>query len=225
VKDLTIPFDPYDFFGYLASGLTIVVGMELVLCFPAVLGRELKAVELAGLVIAVYVAGQLVATPAKAVLEDGLVALILGRPSVNLFRERRPPIRGHLLFRGFYKPVSAATRKHVLERARKEGVAETGEALFELVRFSAEVRDNDKLQARLSAFLNKYGFARNLAFASLTVGVALAVRAWWVHPDPALAKYAVTALVAGAALVYRYLKFFRQYSYEMFNTWARGPKG
>jgi hypothetical protein len=221
VKDLTIPFDPYDFFGYLASGLTLVVGMQLVLGFPPVLGRDLKAVELTGLVIAVYVAGQLAATPAKAVLENGLVALVLGRPSVNLFRERRPLLRGQVLFRGYYTPVSAAARKRVLERARDEGMAEVGESLFEHVRFSAEVRDNEKLQARLNAFLNKYGFARNLAFVSLLVGAALAVRAWWIDPDPALAKYAVTALVAGGALVYRYLKFFRQYSYELFNTWAR----
>jgi hypothetical protein len=44
---------------------------------------------------------------------------------------------------------------------------------------------DDKLQARLNAFLNRYGFARNLAFTSLAVGAALAVRAWWVSPDPA----------------------------------------
>jgi hypothetical protein len=225
VKNLSIPFDPYDFFGYLGSGLTVVLGMELVLGFPAILGRDLKAVELAGLVVAVYVAGQLVATPAKAVLEDGLVAGVLGRPNVNLFLKRRPPLRGRVLFRGFYTPVSATTRERVLERARAEGVDKTGEDLFEHVRFSPDVRNDEKLEARLNSFLNRYGFARNLAFASLTVGLALFVRAQWAAPDPALMKYAVVALVAGIALVYRYLKFFRQYSYELFNTWARGQKG
>ena len=40
--------------------------------------------------------------------------------------------------------------------------------------------------------------------------------------DLELIKYGIVALVAGVLLVYRYLKFFRQYSYEMFNTYARG---
>jgi hypothetical protein len=29
-----LPFDPYDFFGYIASGLLFVVGMNLVLGYP-----------------------------------------------------------------------------------------------------------------------------------------------------------------------------------------------
>ena len=41
-------------------------------------------------------------------------------------------------------------------------------------------------------------------------------------PDPEQVKYGIVALVAGVLLVYRYLKFFRQYSYEMFNAYAKG---
>lgn len=75
---------------------------------------------------------------------------------------------------------------------------------------------------RLDSFLNLYGFARNLAFTTLAVGIALSARTWWLRPDPGLAKYAVIALVVGVFLVYRYLKFFRQYSYELFNAYAGG---
>ena len=39
------PFGLYDFFGYLASGLLIVVGMELVFGFPQILGRNLTIIE------------------------------------------------------------------------------------------------------------------------------------------------------------------------------------
>src|ERR671914_607964 len=49
----------------------IVVGMELVLGFPPIIARSLTVVETAVLILSVYVAGQLVATPAKLVLEDG----------------------------------------------------------------------------------------------------------------------------------------------------------
>ena len=108
-----IPFNPYDFFGYLASGLTVVVGMDVILGFPSVLGADLNVVRGAFLLIAVYVAGQLIATPAKALLEDGLVDKVLGRPNVNLFQEKKPFVRG-LLFPGFYQPLPKQRRERIL---------------------------------------------------------------------------------------------------------------
>lgn len=59
------PFDPYDFFGYLASGLLIVAGMDIVLGFPRILGQDLKVVDTALLVLAIYIAGQLVQFPVR----------------------------------------------------------------------------------------------------------------------------------------------------------------
>src|ERR1700681_2539083 len=105
-----IPFDPYDFFGYLASGLLLVVGMDLVFGFPHILGQDLKAVETTLLLLAVYIAGQMIATPAKALVEDGIVDKILGRPNVNLCRQKRPWLRW-LLFPGFYKPLPTQIRE------------------------------------------------------------------------------------------------------------------
>ena len=219
IKDMNrIPFDPYDFFGYIASGLLVVVGMELTLGFPHVLGRDLKVADGAMLLLAVYVGGQMMATPAKALLEDGLVDKILGRPSINLFRKKKPRMRG-FLFPGFYKPFPEYIRKKILSKAESEGIEGTGEALFLHVRYSPQTLKNEKLMAKLDSFINKYGFARNLAFTSLSLGVALLVRTK-VLPSPDLMKYAIVALVAGALLFYRYLKFFRQYSYEIFNTYG-----
>jgi hypothetical protein len=216
-----IPFATYDFFGYLASGFLLVIGMDLALGFPRVLGHDLKPVEVMALLLAVYVGGQLIATPSKAVLEDGLVDRFLGRPNINLFREARPLLRS-LLFPGFYKPLPCEVRQRAMNRAASEGIANPGEALFLHVRYSPEVRADEKLLARLDTFLNLYGFARNLSFTSLLVGAALAIRAWWPGADPALPKYAATTIVVGVLLLYRYLKFFRQYSYELFNAYARG---
>jgi hypothetical protein len=216
-----IPFVTYDFFGYLASGLLVIIGMELTLGFPRVLGQDLKPIDTIALLLAIYVAGQLIAMPSKAVLEDGLVENVLGRPNVNLFRKKRPWVRG-LMFPGFYKPLPQDIQDRVLARATAEGIATTGEALFLHVRYRSEIRGDEKLLTRLDTFLNLYGFARNLAFTSLLVGAAVTAGGWWGRPDPALGKYGVTALVVGVLLLYRYLKFFRQYSYEMFNTYAGG---
>ncbi len=212
------PFDAYDFFGYLASGLLVVIGMDLILGFPDVLGREFKVVDTAILLLAIYVAGQIMATPSKAILEDGVVDKLLGRPSVNLLREKRPWFRA-LLFPGFYKPLPKDRRRRIREKVEAEGAAPVGEALFLHVRYSSEVRENEKLMAKLDSFLNKYGFARNLAFTSFCLGLALLLHAKF-NPSPETTKYAAVALTAGVLLFYRYLKFFRQYSYEMLNTYA-----
>jgi hypothetical protein len=213
-----IPFDPHDFFGYLASGLVVLVGMDIVLGFPDVLGRDLSVVDLAILLVAIYVAGQVVATPAKAVIEDGIVGKLLARPHVNLFRTKRPWVRW-VLFPGFYKPLPESAQGRILARAQREGVRDAGEALFLHVRYHHQVLTDEKLMTKLGSFLNKYGFARNLAFTSFVVGVALLARSWTLA-DPVLSQYGWTAVVTGVLLFYRYLKFFRQYSYEMFNVFG-----
>jgi hypothetical protein len=105
-----VPFDVYDFFGYLASGLVILLGMEMVLGFPHVLGHDLTVVDTAALILGAYVAGQCVAAPAKLVLEDGLVDKVLKRPSVNLFRDARPSVR-RVLAPGYYQRLFEDRRK------------------------------------------------------------------------------------------------------------------
>src|SRR5437899_1980137 len=152
-----IPFNPYDFFGYLASGLTLIVGMNLTLGFPQILGKDFKIVEGALLILVVYVAGQLVASPSKALLEDGLIEKVLRRPSVNLFSECRPLVRG-FLFPGFYKPLPRQRQEKILTRARSEGVEGLGEDLFLHVRFHPDIRADETLMVRLNSFLNIYGF-------------------------------------------------------------------
>jgi len=215
-----LPFDPYDFFGYLASGLLILAGMDLVLGFPSILGRDLKVVDSAILVIAIYVTGQIIATPAKAFLEEGLVGKVLGRPNVNLFQEKKPRIRG-LIFPGFYLALPTQTRMKILSKAKNEGVEGTGEDLFLHVRYSQAVVQDQKLGEKLNGFINKYGFSRNLSFSTLLVGIGCLVK-MFVFPDSNsdLAKYAITAIITAVLLFYRYLKFYRQYSYEMFNFYG-----
>src|SRR5919201_1572082 len=95
------PLSPYDVFGYLASGYLVLVACSVLFGIPPVLGRDLKVIESLAFALAAYLVGQMVATPAKAVLEDGLVGKVLGRPSVNLFRDT-PPRIGKWLFPGYY---------------------------------------------------------------------------------------------------------------------------
>lgn len=214
-----LPFDPYDFFGYLASGLLVLVGMELVLGFPTVLGRDLGVVDGFILLLAAYVAGQLAATPAKALLEYGLVGALLGRPSDNLLRANPPRPLG-LIFRDYFSPLPEGTRSALKTKLAREGFEGSGEDLFLFVRFAPSTRDDAALVSRLDAFRDRYGFARNLAFTSLAVAVALLVKGYAAGTKD-LVGYGWTGIVVSILLVYRFLKFFRQYSYELFNAYTR----
>lgn len=214
-----LPLQPYDFFGYLGSGLLVVVGMQFVLGFPEVIGHDFHFVEGAILFLGVYVAGQMMATPAKVVLEDIVVEKILGRPHTVLFEGKRPRIRG-FLFPGYYKHLPESVQKAVISKSAPDGKQLEGESLFLHVRYAPSIRDDERLISRLGNFLNQYGFNRNLAFTSIVIGSALVLKSH-ASADALLFQYGLTALIAGVVLFYRYLKFFRQYSYELFNTYAR----
>ncbi len=109
----------------------------------------------------------------------------------------------------------------ILSRAKDEGVKGTGEDLFLHVRYNQAILQDQKLMEKLSSFLNKYGFNRNLSFSALLVGIGCLGKVFlFPGSNPELIRYGITALVAAFLLFYRYLKFFRQYSYEMFNFYG-----
>ena len=203
-----IPFDPYDIFGYLAAGLLVMVGMDVLFGFPHVIGADLKLVEGGVVVLMAYVAGQLVAGPSRLLLETLLVGKLLKRPSVNLLRKKRPWVRW-LLFPGYFEALPGPIADRVLDKARAAGISEPGEAMFVHIRFADETLANERLMKKLDAFVAKYGFSRNLAFTSLALAAAFFVKNR-IAPSPELVKYGATAAVGGVLLLYRYLKFFRQ---------------
>lgn len=217
-----LPFDPYDFFGYLASGLVLVLGMNVVLGFPQVLGADLKPIETLFLILAVYVTGHITASPAKALLEDAIVGRLLGSPSVNLIASRRSAVWPRL-FPEYYRPLPERTRAQLLAKCAAEGLLsdDEGEPLFLHIRFRPEIRIDAVLMKRLDEFRNKYGFCRNLSFVTFLVGIAMVAR-WQFDPRPELLQYGATSIVASAMLFYRYLKFIRLYTFELFNTYANG---
>ena len=218
-----LPFAPYDFFGYIASGFAFLAGVQLAFGFPPILGHQQTLIESLFLLLAVYVVGHVLAMLAKATWEDLVAHRLLKPPSVNLFREKRPRLRG-LLFPGYYKPLTSPTRTAIRERARCEGVHDDGEELFTHVRFSPAVRGDERLISRLDGFRNQYGFNRNLSFTTLIVAVMLLARARVVG-NAEMRWYGVATAILAVALFYRYLKFFRQYSYEMFNCYRPKQHG
>ncbi|MDQ6891109.1 MAG: hypothetical protein M3167_00305 [Acidobacteriota bacterium] len=214
-----VPLTPYDFLGYLASGVVLVAGMDLILGFPHVIDANLTGFQTAALLLLLYAAGHLIATPAKTILEDRLTAKGLGPPARTLLATKKPRIRS-LLFPGYYAPLPTWARDAVRDKAG----GKHGDELFLFIRFTPAILESQNLQGRLAIFLNQYGFCRNLSFTSLLVGAALLLAPLaGMPPRMNTTKYAILLLVGGVLLFYRFLKFYRQYSAELLLTYARTP--
>jgi len=212
------PFDPYDFFGYLSSGIIVLFGLNIIVGTPHILSIQPKPLQTFLILLFAYIAGQCIASPSKWLLEDLIIKRVLKTPGTNLMRSKEQPAFwiAKTLFPGYYQPLSEFTQNKILANLKES----TGEPLFEHIRFSNSIVSDAKLMSRLSSFLNKYGFSRNLCFVSLAFsGCILLLTPFDLKTDTT--RYGLLSFVASIMLFYRYLKFFRQYSYELFNTYAR----
>jgi hypothetical protein len=212
-----IPFSVYDFFAYLSSGSVVLATLDYV--WKTGLLDQPKVSPLLGvlLVILAYVCGHVVAHCSSFILEQVFVSRILQRPASLLLGARPRLAVLRFVFPNYHRPLPESTQARVRAQAFSRGVSAEGEGLF--LHVYPVVTSNDKLQARLDDFRNQYGFARNMSWAFLTSGLILG--AAHLH-DPFSVKLRVIALAfgMGVALLYRYLKFFRQYSYELFLRYA-----
>jgi hypothetical protein len=213
-----LPFSVYDFFGNLASGVIVIVGITVAFIGYEPL-RESSSLPVGiVLVIAAYILGHIVANLAGDLIERRFVAERLGRPTEILLGEAEVPARRRWLFAGHSTPLPQATRERV--KARSPGLS--GAALF--FHCFAQVKGDEVVRERLSTFLNLYGFCRNMSLA--LVGVASCLLAgiligsadtgpvvgpvWWL----------AAGLGAAVGMLYRYLKFYRQYAVEVLISYA-----
>jgi hypothetical protein len=218
-----LPFSVYDFFGYLSAGFVLLVGLAAAFAGSETWQRTPGAGVALLLVVLAYTAGQVIANISGYLIERTLVRGILGAPNKVLFAESRP--RRARLLPGYYSPLPPEQRERVLARAEQAGINEPGEGLF--YHCFGAAKGNPVTQTRLENFLNLYGFCRNMAISTLIVAAVLlagtilgtaktgrlVAPGWW----------AAAALTASVGLLYRYLKFFRHYSVEVYVSYAESP--
>lgn len=216
-----IPFGVYDFFAYLSSGTVALVALDHV-CRTGLLTQvHITPLVAVVLVIAAYVSGQIVAHFSSFLLERLFVGKLLHRPSALLLGDEPHFLFLEWLFPNYHRSLPASTKIRIREQAAARGFDAEGEALF--LHAYANVTASEKAQARLDEFRNQYGFARNMSFAFIASALMLAI----AHCFGDTLQLGFIALVfgAGITLFYRYLKFFRQYSYELFLRYAELPVG
>ncbi len=215
-----LPFSTYDIFGYVISGLVILATIQLTTDTVKIFGANLQLFEQLLVFIGAYVIGHLVATPSKAIMEDWFVHRVLGGPAKILMDEPgRTAGFFRSIFRTYFTPLPKAQQDKVLEKLDDKSVLNDSESLFLRVRYSDEIRGDDQVQERLMSFLNLYGFSRNLSFTFFGCGIVMIGARIFTSVDvPGI--YIVVSMVLGLGFLYRYLKFFRHYSFEMLNSYG-----
>lgn len=165
------PFSIYDFLGYLFAGFLLLAALDYSFDLHWIISQKMETSSVTFWVVASYVAGHVNAQWASWLYESKLIKK-LGYPSANLFTEaaRHP-------FKYYRTPFPAQTAKSIHEKFERMGTGlGDGEDLF-LFSYHLVKEQCPQTMARLGTFLNIYGFARNLSFASILVAIVLAVAA------------------------------------------------
>lgn len=215
-----IPFSVYDFFAYLSSGAVLVATADYVWSLGLLSRQDIGAVLAVALLIITYVVGQMVAQFSSLLFEQIIVHRVLKRPS-SILMGVKPRLRVlKWLFPNYHRALSKSTQESVRRQAAARLCSAEDEGLFQHAYPIVTV--DERAQARLDDFRNQYGFARNMAFAFLVAACVIVIGRRFSNP-PLHLRWAALAMVAGVTMFYRYLKFFRQFSYELFLRYAALP--
>lgn len=216
--DQRVPFTSYDFWAYLSAGFLLLFAVDSVAGTGLLVRESWTVVQGTVAVSLAYAAGQLVASTSALLFEKLLVGKLLGYPRNVLFGQPKATKWVRRLLPGYFEPLPAATQKAALERGAAEGVTAPGEALFWPA--FANARLTPPVMARLNDFLNLYGFCRNTALVAF---IDAALFYWSYRQQEGPAEHLLwsrIALLVGVGMTLRYLKFFRQYSVEVFTAFA-----
>lgn len=212
-----VPFNLYDFFAYLSAGALWVVAMDYTFGLHWLLGQKVGVAESAFWLVATYVIGHVNAHWSGWLLEVRVLVQRMKPPSVVLFSDRQgwPP--------GYYRPLPKELQTKILDKyQRMSGSRAAGEAMF-LFCYHLVKEKCPQANLRLQTFLNLYGFARNMSFATFGVAIMLAIVGVW-RGDLRIALLGAASLVAAMSLFERYAVFFRAYGAEVFMSFLTGVR-
>lgn len=223
-----LPFNIYDFFAYLASGVIFLAAVDFAFDLGWLDKKEIGVPLVVFAIVVAYIVGHVNASLSGFFIETLIVKKLLHDPIVILFADyplhTLPNRIRRLIFSGFYRPLSEVTRLRVLLKSEKKvGEVVKGRALY--FHCHPIVKQNEAANKRLETFLTLYGFCRNVCMACLLAVPILLVGAfdqWRAYSkvSPSRLWWAVGAAVCAVGMFYRYLKFFRLYTHEVYVNYA-----
>lgn len=219
-----IPFSIYDFFGYLAAGFLILGATDYAFNSGWLDKKEIGIGFGVLWIVIAYIFGLILANLSGHFLEAKMVRQILHCPEETLFADQTPSGWKKHIFPGYYNPLPVETRNRVIQKAiSKAQISAPGRGLF--FHCFAIVKRDEAARGRLNTFLNLYGFCRNISLASIVAAGILVIGFLidWRYgrkAEPEKIWWALAALGVAIGLFYRYLKFYRHYTVEVFITYA-----
>lgn len=230
--DKLLRFSDYDIFAYLASGFTALAGWDLLFSTRHVIGAQWSVSTGAIAIVAAYVIGQILASPAAWLIEHQFARRFLGRPSDLLIRTEA--LRGwrksasHFALAEYYRPLADPLSERLRSFMAIEGIS-SSEGLFWQAFSMAKA--SPVAMARMDSFLRLYGFCRNIAFVAFLTGIGLLTNLalhWrsngWDNAAEVLAVHFGVSLLVATGMLHRYLKFYRLFSVEVLVTLANSLK-
>lgn len=220
---MRVPFSAYDFFGYLASGVLLVSAIDLAFGASLISSTDISPIKLIQLSFIAYVLGHGIAHLSSWLIEHNFVRKVLTSPTKVLF-QKSTKSRWNYIFPGYFTPLPKGTQQRILEKSIKQAnIREPGEALFFHCR--SVVMKSEFTRDRLATFLQLYGFCRNTSLAaflsSFTILLSLLKETEPLTKSISIETvYSSMGIVFGIILIFRYLKFYRHYSIEVFTTYA-----
>jgi hypothetical protein len=220
------PLTDYDFYAYLISGMLLIGAVDYTLAGGTLVYKANWTVA-EGLfwVTIAYLLGSISASPSAAILEhfvarkwmDSPADIQLGFKRLGKFER----VFAALFAPREYGPLTPSVQARALDRASKE-IGEPRDKLTGEIVFQAAfhpVRQTPDTAARLSAFLNQYGFSRNVAFASF-VGFILLLFHEVDQPSRLNLLLTIAAIVLSLGMFGRFIKFYAAYSADVIRTYA-----
>jgi hypothetical protein len=215
---MTMPFSIYDFFGYLAAGFLLLCAADYAFDGGWLLKKEVWPVHAIFWAVLAYVTGHIVATVSSYWLEHKFLRGVLISPEVTLFDQEKRGSFWPKVFPIFYNPFPKETRTRVLKKAKIAGIEQPGRGLF--FHCHPIVITQSHTRERLNTFLNLYGLCRNVSMAALLAIPILVAGMIARGFDPAKLLWIFIAFATAVGMFYRYLKFFKHYTEEVFRTYA-----
>lgn len=219
-----IPFSVYDFFGYLAAGFILLVAIDYSFNGGSLLKKDNPTIiQTIVWILAAYIMGQIIANIAGDLIERRIVRNRFQSPEELLF-QTLGATSWRRIFPGFHQPLPTGLPERILQKAKdRAGIDTPCRSLF--LHCHAIVKRDHVTKERLDTFLNLYGFCRNVCMAALLAVVILLADFFFdlisgrgLHPSNLW--WSGAALLAAMGTFYRYLKFFRHYTVEVFTTYA-----
>lgn len=181
----------------------------------------LSAQFLALLVISSYILGQVISHLSAVVLEQWMVKRMLGDVPELLLASEDSKSGWAKVFPQYFHRMRSTTVARVMAQAERRGCHLRGNDLYDHC-FAVVTESSERAQARMDYLKSQYGFTRNIAFAFFCSAV-LVVLADAAGPHRVSLWWAVAAVALSVCMLYRYLKFYREYTSELFKRYAELP--